>query len=139
ALTELAFRVKVGSAPWSEVGRRLRNLPLASYGAAMAHIGVGVTVIGIVAMSAWQSESVVALRPGQTVDIAGYRLEFRGTSPGTGPNYKELTGQFAVTRNGTAITTLSPSKRLYDQPRQSTTEAGIYPSFRGDLYAVLGD
>ncbi len=139
AVTEIAFRVKAGSAPWPEVVRRLRNLPLSSYGAALAHIGVGVTVIGIVATSAWRTETVVAMKPGEKLEIAGYQLEFRGTSPGTGPNYKELTGQFAVTRGGAPVTTLSPSKRLYDQPRQSTTEAGIHVGWRGDLYAVLGD
>ena len=37
------------------------------------------------------------------------------------------------------MTTLTPSKRLYDAPPQPTSEAGIYVSWRGDLYAVLGD
>ena len=34
---------------------------------------------------------------------------------------------------------MSPSKRLYDQPKQPTTEAGIHAAWRGDLYTVLGD
>ena len=37
------------------------------------------------------------------------------------------------------MTTLLPSKRIYDQPPQPTTEAGIHASWRGDLYTVLGD
>ena len=138
-VSDLAFRAKVGRAPWPEVLRRLRNLPRASFGGALAHAGVGVMVIGIVATSAWQSEKVVAMRPGEKLDIAGYTLDFRGTAPGAGPNYQELTGIFAVTRGGAPVTELTPSKRLYDQPRQPTTEAGIHASWRGDLYAVLGD
>ena len=44
-----------------------------------------------------------------------------------------------MTRGGSLITTLLPSKRIYDQPPQPTTEAGIHASWRGDLYTVLGD
>ncbi|MFM9941905.1 MAG: heme lyase CcmF/NrfE family subunit [Hyphomicrobiaceae bacterium] len=139
SVSELAFRAKAGQAPWPEVWRRLRHLPRASYGSALAHAGVGISVIGIVATSAWQTEKVVAMRPGEKLEIAGYTLEFRGTAPGVGPNYKELTGSFAVTRGGAAIAELTPSKRLYDQPPQPTTEAGIHASWRGDLYTVLGD
>ena len=139
AASEIAHRVKLGQAPWPEVVRRLRNLPRASYGGALAHAGVGVMVVGIVATTAWQSESVLTMRPGERTEIAGYGLEFRGTAPSAGPNYQELTGHFIVTRGGAAVTELSPSKRLYDQPKQPTTEAGIHAAWRGDLYTVLGD
>ena len=139
AVSEIALRAKVGQASREEVWRRLRNLPRASYGGALAHAGVGIMVIGIVATSAWQSEQVLAMKPGEKTTIAGYDLSFRGTAPGQGPNYQELTGLFAVTRGGAAVTELAPSKRLYNQPPQPTTEAGILASWRGDLYVVLGD
>ncbi len=44
-----------------------------------------------------------------------------------------------VTRGGHLVTELQPSKRLYDAPRQPTTEAGIHVALAGDLYAILGD
>ena len=44
-----------------------------------------------------------------------------------------------VTRNGKLVTQLEPSKRDFAVERSGTTEAGIYSSWRGDLYAVLGD
>ena len=39
----------------------------------MAHFGIGMTVIGIVAASAWQVELVTTMTPGQVVEIAGHR------------------------------------------------------------------
>ena len=96
-------------------------------------------VLGIVATSAWQSERVVAMKPGDSTEIAGYELTFRGVAPAQGPNYQEQVGLLAVTRAGAAVTELDPSKRLYDAPRQATTEAGIHAAWRGDLYVVLGD
>lgn len=46
---------------------------------------------------------------------------------------------FTVTRGGKAVTELTPSKREFTVERSGTTEAGIHASWRGDLYAVLGD
>ena len=96
-------------------------------------------MLGIVATSAWQSERVVAMKPGDSTEIAGYALAFRGVAPAQGPNYREQVGVLAVTRGGAAVTELNPAKRLYDAPRQATTEAGIHAAWHGDLYVVLGD
>jgi cytochrome c-type biogenesis protein CcmF len=79
------------------------------------------------------------MKPGDTVEIAGYQLAFRGVAPSRGPNYEEQIGQFDVTRGGAQVLRLEPAKRIYDAPPQPTTEAGIHASWRGDLYVVLGD
>jgi len=139
AVSEWATRVKLFGTDRHEVWRRARGLPRSAYGGTLAHAGIGLTVIGIVATSAWQSERVVAMQPGDSTEIAGYRLAFRGVAPAQGPNYREQVGVLAVTRGGTAVTELNPAKRLYDAPRQATTEAGIHAAWSGDLYAVLGD
>jgi cytochrome c-type biogenesis protein CcmF len=100
---------------------------------------MGLTVLGIVATSAWQSERVVAMRVGDSTEVAGYELTFRGVAPARGPNYQEQVGLFTVTRGGSAVTELAPAKRLYDAPPQPTTEAAIHVALTGDLYVVLGD
>jgi cytochrome c-type biogenesis protein CcmF len=139
AVSEWASRIKLFSANPSDVWRRARRLPRAAYGATLAHAGIGLSVIGIVATTAWQSEQVVSLQPGDGVAVAGYQLTFRGAAPRKGPNYQEQVGLFTVTREGVPLGELTPSKRLYDAPRQSTTEAAIDVAWRGDLYVVLGD
>ncbi|MCH9806781.1 MAG: heme lyase CcmF/NrfE family subunit [Alphaproteobacteria bacterium] len=139
AVQELAFRAKVGKADREEVMRRLWNLPRSVYGTALAHFGIGMMVIGIVGTSAYQTERVLVMKPGDTTQIAGYSLTFKGVAPNRGPNYREQIGTIAVERNGHPLTTLQPSKRIYDSPPQPTSEAGIHASWRGDLYTVLGD
>ena len=139
ALCETAFRIKLGQAPLSESWRRLTNLPRSSIGTMLAHFGVGLMVVGIVGTSAYKSEQVLLMRPGEKAEIAGYELAFKGGAPSNGPNYTETVGLFEVSRNGALVTKLHPSKRLYNAPPQPTTEAGIYASWAGDLYAVLGD
>ena len=139
AATELATRSKLTEVSLAESWRRLRNLPRAAYGTALAHAGLGVMVLGLVGTTAWRSERIEALVPGGTVNIAGYELTFQGVKERQGPNYKELAGPFSVTRAGQPVTTLIPSKRAYSVEKSATTEAGIYNSWRGDLYIVLGD
>jgi cytochrome c-type biogenesis protein CcmF len=139
ALTEIATRVKLLDSSWSEIWRRLRHLPRAAYGSALAHAGLGLTVIGIVATTAWGSEKILALKPGDTAEIAGYHLTFSGVAPRQGPNYRERVGLFTVARNGRAVTELAPSKREFMAEQSGTTEAGIHTGWRGDLYIVLGD
>jgi cytochrome c-type biogenesis protein CcmF len=139
ALAELTYRVKLLEASRSEAWRRLRSLPRSAYGTALAHAGLGLVVIGIVATTAWRSEAILALKPGETADIAGYTLAFKGVAPRQGPNYRERVAFFTITRDGESVTELTPSRREFTLERSGTTEAGIHPSWRGDLYAVLGD
>jgi cytochrome c-type biogenesis protein CcmF len=139
ALSEWAARVKFGQASRAEIVRRARNLPRAAYGTLLAHFGIGMLVVGIVATSAYREEHILVMKPGQTLSVAGYDVTFTGVESGRGPNYREDFADFDVKRDGASITRLRPSKRLYDAPPQPTTEAGIHAAWRGDLYLVIGD
>ena len=135
----LAYRVPLGNVPLGETWRRLWSQPRSAFGTTLAHFGVGLLVVGIVATSAYRAERILVMKPGEEVTVAGYTLAFRGVAPATGPNYREEVGLFDVTRGGAPVAKLEPSKRLYDAPPQPTTEAGIHAAWRGDLYVVLGD
>ncbi len=139
AISEWAHRVKLFEAGREEVMRRARNLPRSAYGTMVGHAGVGIMVLGIIGTTAWQTEVVQAVKPGQTMSVAGFDVAFKGVAPRKGPNYDETVGQFDITRGGKAVTQIESSKRLYDAPKQATTEAGIHVSLFGDLYVVLGD
>ena len=139
AIADVIFRIRLGTAPMAEAGRRLINIPRAAWGSTMAHAGVGIMVIGIVATTAWQSEKILVMRPGDRTEIAGYELTYRGAVPNQGPNWREQAGILQVSHNAQSLAELLPSKRTYDMPAQTTSEAGIYAAWAGDLYAVLGD
>ncbi len=139
ALTEWATRVKLGAAPLDEVLRRASNLPRSNYGTLLAHFGVGLMVVGIVSTTAYQEERILVMKPGETVSLAGYDATFKSVTAERGPNYVDDIASFEVARGGKVLTTLAPSKRMYDAPPQPTTESGILASWRGDLYIVIGD
>ncbi len=139
AISEIAWRVRIGSVPLGEAARRLVNLPRSAIGTALAHFGVGMLVVGVISTSAYREEKILVMKPGEVVSVAGYDITFRGVAPRTGPNYREEVAVFDAARGGTQVSHLEPSRRIYDMPPEPTTEAGIHPGWRGDLYVVLGD
>ncbi len=139
ALFEFAFRIRLGSAPLRDSWHRLRGLPRSALGTSVAHFGVGMMAVGIVATSAYMSERVLVMQIGDRTEMAGFQITFKGVAPQRGPNYREDVGVFEIGAPGSAAFSLHPSKRLFDAPRQTTTEAGIHASWLGDLYLVLGD
>ena len=139
AIAELAARSRLGEIPLAQSWARLKGLPRSAWGSALAHAGCGVMMLGIVGVSAFQSESVLVMKAGESTRIGGYELTLRGVAPRQGPNYREDVAVIDVTRNGHRVTELNPSKRLYIAPRQQTSEAGIHAAWRGDLYTILGD
>ncbi|MEZ5900712.1 MAG: heme lyase CcmF/NrfE family subunit [Hyphomicrobiaceae bacterium] len=139
AICEWLLRTKFFEASREEFVRRARNLPRSAYGTLLAHFGVGMMVVGIVATSAYREEHVLVMKPGDKIEVAGYDVTFKESSRDLGPNYREELAIFTVMRGGEFVTQLAPAKRIYDMPPQPTTEAGIHNSWRGDLYIVIGD
>jgi cytochrome c-type biogenesis protein CcmF len=139
ALAEWAARIKLFAVPAGDSLSRALGLPRAAYGTLLAHAGLGIAVIGIVATTAWQSETVLALKPGGRGEVAGYTFVLEDVRMQQGPNYIEQVGRMSATRGGVRVAELMPSKRAFETPRQTTTEAGIHAAWGGDLYLVLGD
>jgi len=139
ALSELAFRIKMFKEPWGAVWRRACHLPRSAYGMTLAHAGVGVMVLGIVAVSAWRIEKVELMKPSDRLEIAGMQIEFIGVKPRQGPNYRDDVGIFKAWNGKQLISTMEAAKRTFTANRQQTTEAAIHTFWTGDLYVVLGD
>jgi cytochrome c-type biogenesis protein CcmF len=115
------------------------GLPRSAWGTALAHFGIGVTLLGIVGETTWGEERIEALKPAATISIRGYDLTFDGLVPRQGPNYRELTAKFTVRRGGETIGILEPSKRNFPSRSTSTTEAALMTRGLSQLYLSLGD
>ena len=138
-LADLAFRAKLFREPVSVSMRRLAGLPGSAWGGALAHIGLGVMVLGIIAVSAWRVEAIQVMKQGEQVDVAGLQLKFVNVVPRQGPNYDDNVGLFEVTRGDEKIADLEAAKRIYRAQNMPTTEAAIHTFWTGDFYVVLGD
>jgi cytochrome c-type biogenesis protein CcmF len=138
ALSELAARARFTSG-LADGLRRLVGLPRAAFGTALGHFGVGVMLLGIVATTAFETERILTLRPGETIGLAGYDVAFDGVAPRRGPNYREDVARFTVRRGGDVMTHLESAKRVYAATRMPTTEAGIATRGLSQIYIALGE
>ena len=124
-----------GTSAWA----RLRSTPRATYGMLLAHFGVAVFVTGVTLVKGYDSERDVRMEPGDTVELGGYTFRLDGVRDVQGPNYVAARAQIQVDKNGRAVTTLYPEKRIYTVQNMPMTEAAIDPGFTRDLYVSLGD
>ena len=138
ALTDLAERTGLFRLPLATVRMRAAGLPRSTWGTAVAHFGIAMTLFGIVCQT-WASERIVALKATQTVAIAGYDLTFDGMVQHTGPNFRELAAKFTVRSGGVPIGIMEPSKRSFASRGSSTTEAALLTRGVSQLYLSLGD
>jgi cytochrome c-type biogenesis protein CcmF len=118
---------------------RLSGLPRSVWGTAFAHAGLGVITLGVVSVTAFETENVTRMAPGDVAELSGYSIRLDSIEPRQGPNYTEDVATFSVMRDGRDIATIAPAKRLYTARRMPTTEAGIHTQWFSQLYIALGD
>jgi cytochrome c-type biogenesis protein CcmF len=134
----LARRWRVGSAPWPEVWALARSTPLAVMGLVIAHAGLGITTIGITAVSAWQTNKVLSMSPGQSVRLAGNTITMQSVRPVIGPNYQANEARFEVA-GPFGRRTLVSERRFYVASETTTTDAGIGAGVLGNIYISVAD
>ncbi|WP_172122778.1 MULTISPECIES: heme lyase CcmF/NrfE family subunit [unclassified Devosia] len=139
AVAELVDRGRIGRIPLRESVRRLVGLPRSAWSTAIAHFGVGVTVLGIVATSAWQTELVTTLDPGETAELSGYKVGFDEFAELAGPNYRAEQGHFTITAPNGGTRPLVAERRIYSASGMTTTEAAIGTYGFSQLYLQLGE
>jgi cytochrome c-type biogenesis protein CcmF len=103
SLIDLVERTGLFRFPLATVRMRAAGLPRSTWGTAVAHFGVAVSMLGIICAATWGSERIIALKPTQTVSISGYDLSFDGISQRPGPNYDSLIAKFTVRRDGAVV------------------------------------
>jgi cytochrome c-type biogenesis protein CcmF len=127
------FRVSLGTS-----GQRLRGLPVAAFGAALAHAGMGVTVAGVAGMSL-ATQRIVLLHPGEETHSAGMTWKLESLEDGAGSNYSERIANLRVIRPGLPDLEMHPSRRTFPVQKMTTTNVAIHTTGFADIYAVLGE
>ena len=149
--TSLMLAVGCAAALWiviSSLIQPLRSLRRAggsagitrsALGMSVAHLGMGLFVLGVTVVSAFGIESDRAMRIGETLDVGGYEFEMQDLRDVEGPNYSAIEAVVEIRRNGEFVGTVRPQKRQYLVQKSWMTEAGIYATWNKDLFVALGD
>tara|TARA_R110001632_G_scaffold7435_1_gene29673 strand:- start:50710 stop:52644 length:1935 start_codon:yes stop_codon:yes gene_type:complete len=118
---------------------RARQLPRNYYGMLLAHLGMVVSLVGIVLVSINSQESMLRLSPGESTSMAGYEFRFDRLEQVKGPNYVADRAHFSAYKAGEPVAVLYPEKRLFTTRQQVMTEAALDAGFTRDLYISLGE
>ena len=111
-----------------------------SNGMIIAHLGIGLLILGITGSSTWQEEKIIRMKVDNETNIREYNIIFKEVNEIKGPNYLALQGNFFVyDENKNIITKLKPENRFYPITNNFTTEASIDTNLLRDLYIVLGE
>jgi cytochrome c-type biogenesis protein CcmF len=124
--------------PLDRLRRRL-TLSASLVGMTVAHLGLGVFVLGITFVQSNSIERDIAMKPGQVAMVGDYAFRYEGVREVPGPNYDAMRGSIQITRHGRFVAMLHPEKRRYYIQGTEQTKAAIAPALHRDLLAALGD
>ena len=135
----LVRRIKLGSAAIDTTLSLIRTAPGSFYGLVLGHMGLGLVVAAITTVMTWQEENILAMRPGDTTRIGGYRVELLAVDLVQGPNYEAERGRFAFSDRGEVFAVLQPERRFYTTQQKQTTQTGIHTNLISNLYVAIGE
>ena len=118
---------------------RVGQLPRATVGMWVAHLGIAVFAFGVTGVKTHESSRDVQLAIGQSADLGDYRFTLTALQEITGPNYLALQADVTVTRDGQPVDVLHPQKRRYANEGNLMTEAAIRSRPLGDVYVSMGE
>ena len=138
AIAVIARRLRLTDGLGKGLARLARTTPLAVFGLAIAHAGMGVSAIGVSAVSAFQSSAVLAMKPGDSTTIADTRVTLENLGIIRGANFEANQATFLVEdRWGKHL--LYSERRFFPGSETATTLAGIGTGMFGNTYIAIGD
>src|ERR1700744_5076871 len=119
--------------------RNRRGARASAFASALAHAGLGITLLGVTGTTVWRSEALTVVAPGQTMTVGPYTLRFDGVTQEQGPNYRASRAHIALMDGTKVQSMLTPEQRIYPAEGQDTANTAIRTTGFEDLYLALGD
>ena len=138
AVADLGERIVARASGFRAVLSRAAGLPRSAWGTALAHAGVGISVIGIAA-TVWSTETLGVMKPGDRLTSGRWTVELQEIVPRIGPNFTEDKARFRVFAGEREVGSLTAAKRVYTARNMPTTEAGLLTVGFGQAYVSLGE
>jgi cytochrome c-type biogenesis protein CcmF len=106
------------------------------YGGYVVHLGV-VCILAGIAGAAFNEERLENVKPGGSIALDGYLLEYRTARSIPRQHYGGAVARLALYRDGEPVATMAPEKRMYWLEQQPASIPSVYSTLREDLYVIL--
>ena len=118
---------------------RIARTHLATLGKVVAHSGLGLMVLSISVLMAYEAEDIRVATIGESYKVGKYDIVLQSVDELSVDNYQTKKATILVFDKDHLVATLHPEKRFYPVAGMPTTEAGIGYRIYEDLYFALGD
>jgi cytochrome c-type biogenesis protein CcmF len=106
------------------------------YGGYVVHLGVVFVLVGI-AGAAFNEERLENVKPGGTITMNGYRLEYLTARPLPKQHYGGAVARLALYHGDEPLAVMAPERRIYWLEQQPASIPSIRSTLREDLYVIL--
>ncbi len=118
------------------MGRLINSNPR-RFGGYLAHIGILVAAVGIIASSSFKVDREFTLSPGQTAEVGGYTLRLDEVWGREEARRFVVGADMAVLKGSHQIGTLAPRLNYYNSSEQPITTPSVRSRAHEDLYLTL--
>jgi len=137
-LIEVVVRARRPGATPGVALKRALGLPLSFYGGALAHLGVGVMLLGLSGLG-FGAETIATLHKGVPERVGPYSITLDWVGERVGPNYKEAATSMTVRSGDAVVAEIAPARRQFEARQVTTTEAGLATLDFGQVYVAIAD
>ena len=105
----------------------------------IAHIGVGIAIIGITCSSVFKNEFDFNISEGDKINIKNTKVSLEKIEITNQVNYQALRANFLIHKGEKVVAKIKAGKNYYPVSKMITTEAGIFHEWYRDIYFIVGD
>jgi len=106
------------------------------YGGYIIHVGMVFIFVGL-AGAAYNQQKLESIRPGESMTLSDYRLEYLTAKPIPAQHYGGAVARLALYRDGEPLAVMAPERRMYWLEQQPASIPSIHSTLGEDLYVIL--
>ncbi len=117
--------------------RGLSQLSFSHFGMVLGHIGLGVSVIGVIMVSNFSLAKTVRMQVGDSVAIGHYQIQFTSLTPFAGANFQANKARIKISHLGQSQF-VDAEQRIYPIREMAIAKVAIADNIWRDVYVALG-
>jgi cytochrome c-type biogenesis protein CcmF len=134
-------RKALGDRGWARALANLIARNRRRYGGYIVHAAIVLLLVGAIGIGAFSTKREGRLAPGDWIQVEDYTLRYLGAAQRRGANALELRARLAVTRDGEAVSAITPGKNRYFAEQQTSNEVAVATDWlrAEDLFVVADE
>ncbi|MGA0068156.1 MAG: cytochrome c-type biogenesis CcmF C-terminal domain-containing protein, partial [Miltoncostaeaceae bacterium] len=133
----IRVRHQLGGISWPGAVGQLFSRNRRRYGGYVVHLGVVSIIVAIACQGAFSTQGDLALRTGQTGEVAGYQFTNDGGTRSRDDHKMSVGVALGVSEDGNRFATLNPGVDVFTAQMQRSSEVAVDTSPFRDVYVVL--